>query len=271
MFRNNFGDRIDAYDQEKKIFELADIVICLSKDTLQLVEEEYLVSKNKLRLIPNGLKDTKTISTHKKMKLRRKYNIPTDEKILLFAGRLHPIKGIFPLLSCFRKILKEHPSCRIVLVGDGDFMGSLKKCGDIWANVIFTGRLKQKELYNWYQIADIGLFLSYYEECSYVGIEMMMHGLPIIASDGYSVRNMFSDKGNAIVSKIGSQKKTTKFVQELESAMLSLLFFPDLCEKMSEKSRKMYKDIYSINRMKCNFKELFKVTASKTEASNIKK
>lgn len=256
---SKYKDVFDAYNLEKNIFEKTDSIICLSLDTKQLLKEEYLISEKKLHLIPNGLKDIKTSPPLKKRNLRRKYNISMDEKILLFVGRVQQTKGILPLLSCFRKILKVYPLCKLVLAGDGDFKTSMGKCKDIWSNVVFTGRLNQRELYNWYQIADIGLFVSYFEECSYVGIEMMMHSLPIVASDGNNIRNMFFDKKNALIAKIGNQKKTKEFEQEIERAIFSLLSSPDLCSSISKGARKMYEDVYCIDAMKANYRNLYNV------------
>lgn len=80
----------------------------------------------------------------------------------------------------------------------------------ISTKVTYTGHLERKELKKWYQMADIGVIPSYTEQCSYVGIEMMMHGLPIVTSDGFGLRDMFKDQGNAIVVPIG--KRTKKMV-----------------------------------------------------------
>jgi len=92
------------------------------------------------------------------------------------------------------------------------------------AKVTYTGLNEKKEIRRWYQIADIGIIPSFSEQCSYVGIEMMMHGLPVVASDGFGVRNMFQDGVNAKVAKIGDRKNPKHFISGLTVAILELLF-----------------------------------------------
>lgn len=51
-----------------------------------------------------------------------------------------------------------------------------------------------------YSITQLGLFPSYHEQCSYVGIEFLMHGIPVIATSAYGVRDMFHPDNAFIVS-----------------------------------------------------------------------
>jgi glycosyltransferase len=255
LTKERYQDVIDNYTIEKKFIENVDSVICLSKDTFQLVNEEYKIPKRKLHLIPNGLRNNCIKLSHKqRIKIRQRFSIKPDEKILLFVGRVDVIKGIYPLLNCFEKIIREYPECRIVIVGDGDIRGAIKNCTNVWPKVTFTGRLDQIKLYQWYQIADIALFPSFYEECSYVGIEMMMHGLPIIASDGYSVKNMFQEQFNAKIARIENWKKFSKFEKNLTEAILDALN-SDL-SKLKDEAKKVYELTYNITNMQKKYKQL---------------
>ncbi|GHU92545.1 glycosyl transferase [Bacteroidia bacterium] len=214
---------IDNYHREKLFMEKVDHIVCLSDDTLNLVQNLYHI-KQKLWFIPNGLRGkNRNLSEKQKADLRKKYYISNNEKVLLFVGRIHPIKGIYSLLSCFDDVIKNYQDCRLVVIGDGNINEAIKKCRKAWSKIIFTGRLDKKTLYQWYQIADVALFPSFYEECSYVGIEMMMHGLPVVASDGYSIRNMFQDNLNTKVIKIENRKKISKFENNLKESILEIL------------------------------------------------
>lgn len=52
----------------------------------------------------------------------------------------------------------------------------------------------------------------------------MMHGLPIVTSDGFGLRDMFKDQGNAIVVPIGKRtKKNGTFSENLVHALTMLL------------------------------------------------
>jgi glycosyltransferase len=245
---------LDSYSKEKSFMEEGDQIVCLSENTLNLIQNQYHI-KSKLWLIPNGLRrQYRNLSEKQKLSLREKYYIAKEEKILLFVGRINPIKGIFSLLSCFGNVVKNYPNCRLVIIGNGNINEAIKKCSKFWSKIIFTGRVDKKILYQWYQIADIALFPSFYEECSYVGIEMMMHGLPILSSDGYSVKNMFHDGLNAKVAKIGDAKNLSKFKDNLKEILLEMLN-SDL-SNLKKRVKNSYNTKYNIDSMQNGYLKL---------------
>ena len=166
-------------------------------------------------------------------------------------GRFDKNKGIFCLLNSFSEILTQHLNCRLVIVGyDGNIKQILKGCNRIWNKTTITGQLNREELFDWYQIADIGVIPSYSEQCSYVGIEMMMHQMPIVASDGYGVRNMFQEGENALIAAIGNRENDDEFVQNLANRILELLEDDEKRERIARGARKAYEERYTIDRMK---------------------
>ena len=69
----------------------------------------------------------------------------------------------------------------------------MKACSGIRNKVTFTGKVDKDELYAFYRIADVGGMPSFHEQCSYVGIEMLMHGLPVIGTDTTGLKEMVED------------------------------------------------------------------------------
>ena len=244
------------FEKEKRFLEKVDRVVCLSDDTLNLIQNHYEIKHN-VCLIPNGLrKNYRNLSEKQKKKLREKYYILPEEKVLLFVGRIDRIKGIDYIMNCFDEIARKYSNCRLVIIGSGGIDDIIKYCKTSWSKITFTGRIDRKILYQWYQIADIALFPSFYEECSYVGIEMMMHGLPIIASDGYSVKNMFHDGLNAKVAKIENRDKKTNFEKNLKESILELLNSDLAASKIKKGAIKIYQSKYSIECMQNGYSYL---------------
>ena len=244
FIQRKYRDVFDNYLLEKDFMHSVDRVICLSEDTYQLLIGLYKVAPDRLFLIPNGLATHKLfVSAERRNTVRQQYHITENEKIILFVGRINRIKGLEPLLAAFSRVIKMYPRCRLVMVGDGDIAGMLKKIPNIVTRITFTGKQDKKSLYQWYCMADIAVFPSYYEECSYVGIEMLMHGLPVIASDGYAVKNMFNSH-NALIASIGSWNEATSFSLELSDEILTLLQSDELLIKKKKESLKSYKMTY---------------------------
>jgi glycosyltransferase len=248
---------ISQFRKEKAFFEEIDAIISLCENTFDLLHNHYCVDKKKLYLISNGLEDASNVLTERrKMKIRKEYVINEEEKILLYVGRLDKIKGIHPFIKAFNIILNEYPNCRLVLIGNGDYNLIYNNSSKIWTKITLTGKLAKKELLKWYQIADIGIFPSYYEECSYVGIEMMMHGLPIVASDGYGVRNMFQNGINARIALIEDRKNSKLLITNLSKAVLELFSSEGLAENLGKQSRQIYENKYELSIMQEKYKQL---------------
>ena len=95
------------------------------------------------------------------------------------------------MIEAFKQLLKTQENIKLIIIGDGnevDMKDLINASSDIASSVIYTGQLSRKEVMEWLEIADIGVISSYYEQCSYTTIEMMMYGLPIVASDGIGIR-----------------------------------------------------------------------------------
>lgn len=240
-----------AYKDNVKAFELANKIVCLSEDTYQLLNSFYEIHPSRLSLIPNGMKDYAAL-------LSKTYKKENEiGKTLIAVGRVTLQKGMFDLLQCFQHVVKAIPDCRLVIAGDikkqeiNSFPHLVKQ------NVYFLGNIDHMTLYDWYRKADVGIILSYYEQCSYVGIEMKMFGIPVVASDGFGVRNMFNDN-NAIVVSIG-QRGSREYQIHLAESIIRMLSLP--AEKLREYamlSRKSYLQHYNQIGMRNKYLELIK-------------
>jgi glycosyltransferase involved in cell wall biosynthesis len=92
------------------------------------------------------------------------------------------LEGINYLITGFKKVLENYPDTRLFIAGDGNFNGLLKESSGFWSKINFTGRLDKETLYDFYQMADMGVVCSLHEEFGLVAIEMMMHALPVIVT-----------------------------------------------------------------------------------------
>ena len=245
----------ERYDEEVRICSYSDIVVSLSTDMYNLLKGYYTFNNNKLVLIPNALFEHPIIWTEEEKQQFKSKMLLGDEKILLFVGRLVEQKGIYVYIEAFKEIVKKYPKCRLVVIGAVlDWSDILKRCYSIFTHIHFTGLLSSDEIKKWYQIADIGIFPSYVEQCSYVGLEMLSYCFPIIASDGFGVRCMFNDK-NAYIVPIGDRRNWKNYKDELVKMTLYLLcndlkkyFVFDIrsSEFSMDKNRELYKCYFCI-------------------------
>lgn len=260
----NYKWILDTVDKEQQMCRIVDAVVCLTEGTHRVLTDIYKIDKQKIFLIPNGLKKSDCIVTQTdKLKLRRKYCVDENEKVILYVGRLSESKGADAVLEAFGILLNTFTNVRLVLAGGllPDF--DIANYASISNKVTYTGHLSRRELKCWYQMADIGVTPSYTEQCSYVGIEMMMHGLPIVASDGFGLRDMFKDGVNAIVAPIGKRTKKAKgFSENLAHALAMLLSSEALRDKIRRNARETYVNYYSLRHMQEGYRRLFRAMDS---------
>ncbi len=116
-----------------------------------------------------------------------------DETVLISVGRLAPEKNWDTLLQAFAKVYPEHPSLRLVLIGDGPARQTLETLAaelSIAERVTFTGALPFEEVPCYLRAANAFAFASVTETQGLVTIEAMAAGLPIVAVDGSGTRDI---------------------------------------------------------------------------------
>ena len=116
--------------------------------------------------------------------------------------------------------------------------------------------MNANELYKWYQIADIGIMPSYFEQCSYVGLEMMANGLPVVASDSFGVRCMFQHHVNALVAPMGNRNNMANYQKQLTQCTIELIMNHSLRQKLRINSFRKIKEVYNLNNMHNAYKTI---------------
>ena len=242
----------EEFQKEKKTFEVVDHIICLSKNTMYILKDDYKIKPDKITVVYNGLTDSK-ISVEKSV-LRQKYGI-SGVPIFLFAGRLDSAKG---LKYALRIVLKTYPECRFIIAGNGEFNAHMIECEDIYMNVVWTGLINTEKLYELYTIADLGIMPSFHEQCSYVAIEMMMHGLPIIGSTSAGLYEMVENNVTGLhIPVIEYADKTEIDSSLLAEKMLYLLQHPIETKRMGQNGRRRYLNNYSSNIFRGNMLKMY--------------
>ena len=180
--------------------------------------------------------------------LHRKWHISENERLVLYAGRLHAAKGLTFLMDAFRKVLDNIPDCRLIIAGSGNFEPYIhaSKVKEICTKVTFTGFLEKKELEELYQMADIGVLPSLFETFGYVAVEMMMHGLPVVTTSAHSLAELTEDGVNSLqvpVTEHPDRKETDTDL--LAEKIIYLLLHPAESKAIGQNGRERYLKQYS--------------------------
>ena len=144
------------------------------------------VDPSRVAVIPCGV-NLDLFRPMEKMAARELAGFNKDEKIILYVGRLDPLKGLDRLLDAFELLSLKNPVRLVIIGGDRTFEDEKRK-------IVFLGRRPQSELPVYYSAADVFVLPSYYESFGLVGLEALACGTPVIASDVGDYRNILKNK-----------------------------------------------------------------------------
>lgn len=246
---------------EITFLHLVDRIICLSEVTFHSLVDGFNIHPAKLELIYNGRKDEyESIPSTQRNAIRKSLHIRPEEIVLLFVGRIDMFKGISHVLTTFEQLLEWNENCHLFIIGDGAWEEYAPSCKSTWGRISFTGKLKENQLRQFYQIADIGLLLSYHEQCSFVGIEMMLHGLPTVVSSAHGLDEMFTEGIDTIrkVSISSDIKKKKTECNAIYKTVKMALSNPEQLKKIGENARRTYCRKYNLFLFRDKYLQLFK-------------
>ncbi len=167
-----------VYDIERAGMHGATRVICVSHLTRKIVQKRYGVPSKKVEVVYNAVNLPK--STELEMP-----PIRSDEKIVLFLGRVTMQKGPEYFLQAAKKVVELFPKVRFIMAGSGDMITQcIKMAADlkIGGHVTFTGFLRGESVDRVFKMADLYVMPSVSEPFGIAPLEALSHNVPVIIS-----------------------------------------------------------------------------------------
>jgi D-inositol-3-phosphate glycosyltransferase len=170
---------------ERVVAHGVDLVICASEGEKEMLGSLYGVPGSRVTVVPCGV-DTDVFRPIDRAGVRKELGLPAKERIVLFVGRIEPLKGIDVLL---RAVSHLDGRFRVLVIGgDGKDVARKAELAALAAElriadkVTFLDAVPHGELPLYYNAADICVVPSYYESFGLVAVEAMACGVPVIAS-----------------------------------------------------------------------------------------
>ncbi len=182
---------------EYQVIKSADRLIAATPAEQAQLEFLYQAPSKKIAVIPPGV-DSSHFYSIPPDEAKNAIEIPTSDRIILFVGRIEPLKGVETLIRSIailreRGVLTSHPHDLAIIGGDPNAtqadmnaeMARLKAlCSELQLNdlVIFLGKRGQDTLPYYYSAAEVLVMPSHYESFGMVALEAMACGTPVVAS-----------------------------------------------------------------------------------------
>ena len=246
------------FDTEQETYHLADRIVTVTRHGKEHLARKG-VNKNKIRVIFNGI-DPAPFNQKYPINIKEKYGLPENEYLILFSGRIDPVKGLDYLASAFERLLKRLPDCRLVIAGNGNFESLIKATCRFSSRISFLGFIPFEDLALLYHAATIGVLPSREEHCSYVALEMLFCGLPVVASNLGGLKEIFIHNENAFLVNMvpapANLYKTAPDVDQLAGFMYELLLNEPLRQEFSQNALARANLIFTKKTMVKNYFEL---------------
>jgi glycosyltransferase involved in cell wall biosynthesis len=176
---------------EKRGTEVADAVITVS----QAMRQEMVrlgVDEDKVNVCYHGVDasffDPEKVDPQRINVLRKRYGLGEEDQVILFLGRLEPVKGLMQLIEAMSIVSQNYPNARLLVVGRGSLekkAGQELKRRDI--GTLITDFLEPEEKRDHYALADLCAFPSIYEPFGIVALEAAAMARPaVVGASGTS-------------------------------------------------------------------------------------
>jgi len=221
----------------------ADRIICPSYQLAQMIESYYLVNREKVFVIPNGV-DLKMFDRvdNRDINHLSRYGLNKDNYIL-YIGRLTLFKGVQYLIGAFGRIKKEHPNLKLAIVGTGDFGMYLRNIAHGIKDVVFVGQVSSLRVKKALYENSIAVVVpSFFDTLPTVVLEAMACRKPVIASDTGGIPSLVKHGKNGFLVKPRDSESLARFIKILVED-------PNLRKRMGSFGRRLAENEFSIDQM----------------------
>lgn len=184
-------------DGERRVLDHAERIIAATIAEKAQLEWLYKADGKKISIIPPGV-DISHFYPIPVDEAKSFIGLPLNERMILFVGRIEPLKGVDTVIHAMSHlklsdISKRHPVHLAIIGGDpnaspeemnAEMVRLQQMCHDLCMDrmVIFLGKRGQDTLPYYYSAAEALVMPSHYESFGMVALEAMACGTPVIAS-----------------------------------------------------------------------------------------
>jgi D-inositol-3-phosphate glycosyltransferase len=178
---------------EAQVVEAADRLVANTQGEAGELIDLYDADPGKVRVVPPGV-DLELFTPGDRAAARSHVGLPQDAHVLLFVGRIQPLKAPDVLLKAAADLLARRPELRgrlVVAVMGGPSGSGLGNPGalpelagllGIDAQTRFVPPVDRAALVQWYRAADLVAVPSYSESFGLVAVEAQACGTPVVAA-----------------------------------------------------------------------------------------
>jgi D-inositol-3-phosphate glycosyltransferase len=195
----------DREHGEAAIVADADVLTANTPDEAAELRQHYGATDNQIRIVPPGV-DLHTFHPCDQPQNRAQLGVDPEKQIILFVGRIQPLKAPDVLIRAVAELAGRDPGrrgqLRLIVVGspsgpDSEWSATLAPLSrDLGVDdlIVFRPHSPRAELFRWYCVADVVGVPSYNESFGLVALEAQACGRPVVATDVGGLRHTVRDQ-----------------------------------------------------------------------------
>ena len=189
---------------EAQVVAAADRLVANTDEEADQLVDLYGADPGRVVTVPPGV-DLGLFAPGPRRAARHRLGVPEDAYLLLFVGRLQPLKAPDVLLRAAARLLTTRPELRdrlvVAVVGGPSGSGTRQPRAlqqlaadlGLGSAVRFVEPQPQDALPDWYRAADVTVVPSYSESFGLVAIESQACGTPVVAAAVGGLRTAVAD------------------------------------------------------------------------------
>lgn len=219
----------------------------------EVEKEQYLkmgVAEDRIEIVPLGINLDEYANLPETGNFKSRHGIDAEDRVILFLGRIHEIKGLDLLVNAFDKIRNDNVKLAIV-GGDSGFKDTLDEMieeRDLQDKVIFPGVLTGRDKIEALVDCDVFVMPSRYESFTTSGLEAMACGKPLVLTRNNHIHTWVKDNVGLVCD----------FDEDdLSNCIETLLDNGELCREFGETGRKLIEDKYDWDKVSKHIESIY--------------
>lgn len=235
----------------KNLSYKSDRILTVSESVKKHLDTYYQIPEYKITNLHNPFPYLKIADEVSRIQIEKKLNIESNDRVMLFIGRISLVKGVDILFQAFEELVKDFSNLKLIILGSITDRRIKKQLQSLSDNVKVLPATNS--IQDFYSISDIIILPSREDPFPYVMLEAGIFSKPLIGSNTGGIGEYIEHNKNGLLFEVGNinqLKESIKYLlnnpqkaKELGENLHNKVIKENKPEKYFGKLDKIYKDL----------------------------